>query len=267
MIGIFDSGLGGLTVLKAIRSVLPQYDYLYLGDTARVPYGGRSQETVYQFACQGVDFLFKHGANIIILACNTASSEALRRIQREYLVAHYPEKRVLGVIRPLAELAARKTKNKRVGVIGTRGTVSSGAYVREILAQDKKIFVFQNSAPLLVPLIEEGWMKRPETKKIIKCYLRPLLNEKIDTLILGCTHYQIIHKFIQDISGKRCRVLDSGEAVAKSFQDYLFRHPEIEKTLSYNKSARFFVTDVTERFAQNAQNWLNHSFQLEKVLL
>lgn len=265
MIGIFDSGLGGLTVAKAIQERLPQYQLLYLGDTARVPYGNRSKEIIYEFTRQGVEFLFREGCELIILACNTASALALRKIQQEYLLRAYPERRVLGVIRPLVEKAAQLAKNKRVGVLGTRGTVSSGAYVRELKALNSEIEVYQNSAPLLVPLIEEGWKKKMETRRILRYYLRPLKEKKIDALILGCTHYPILQKEIQAAMGKRCDVLDSAKIVAESLEKYLERHSELEKKLTRASAHRYCATDITSVFVQNARAFLGQRGTLEKV--
>src|SRR3989344_3842504 len=174
MIGIFDSGIGGLTITKEVLRQLPKYQLLYLGDTARTPYGNRSQELIYKFTKQAVDYLFKQGCQLIIIACNTASAEALRKIQQEWLPSHYPDRKVLGVIRPVAEEAAKVSRFGRVGVVGTRGTVVSGAYERELKALRPDITVYQQACPLLVPLVEEGWQDRPETMKIISNYLRPL---------------------------------------------------------------------------------------------
>src|SRR3989344_2982204 len=267
MIGIFDSGLGGLAVVKSIMDVLPKFQITYLGDTARLPYGNRSLEAVHSFTLQGVDFLFKEGCTLVILACNTASAEALRKIQQEYLPIHHPDKRVLGIIRPLVEEAARATKNKRIGIMATRGTVFSGAYVRELYSQNPEIQVFQNPSPLLIPLIEEGWMKRQETKKIIKYYLRPLTVKNIDTLILGCTHFQMIHSLIRGMVGNRCNVLNSGNIIAQSFVKYLERHTEIEKSLLRGKDHKFLVTDITQSFQDNANRYLGRSIHLEKIRL
>lgn len=265
MIGVFDSGIGGLTVLRSFFKILPKHRFCYLGDTARVPYGNRSAKLIYSFSCQGIDFLFQQGCRLIIIACNTASAEALRRIQQEYLPKKYPERRVLGVIRPLAENAARITKNFRVGVVGTRGTIESGAYIRELKMQNENIQVFQKSCPLLVPLIEECWRNRVVTRKIVKEYLRPLKEQRIDTLILGCTHYQMLYPLIQEMMGPRCRVIDPGETVAQSLKDYLSRHPEIDETLIRDNQHRFFVTDVTSAFINNANIWLGKPIHLEKV--
>ena len=267
MIGIFDSGLGGLTVIKSIMRLLPEYQILYLGDTARLPYGNRSPEVIYKFTQEGVNFLFQKGCTLVILACNTASAVSLKRIQEEYLPKNHPGKKVLGVILPLVEKCVVQTKNSRIGVIGTRSTIQSQAYAKEILKINKNIQIFQNSAPLLVPLIEEGWIKRPETKKIARYYLRPLKNKQIDTLILGCTHYPFLHQIIQSIMGKRCLVLHSADIIAQSLKNYLTRHKEIECNLAKNKNHNFYVTDITDNFIGLAQSWLGFHINLEKVSL
>lgn len=267
MIGFFDSGFGGLTVLKAVLQELPEYDYIYLGDNARAPYGGRSQEVIYQYTREAVDFLFAHGATLIVIACNTASSMALRRIQQEYLPAKYPGKNVLGVIRPLAEKIAEDKKLKRVGVIGTRATIESDVYQMEIHKLNKEIEVLQKEAPLLVPLIEEGWSKKAETKMILRKYLRTLKENKIQSLILGCTHYPLLLKDIQNIMGARCEVCNPGEVVAKSFREYLKRHPEYE--LQGNGNIRkFYITDSIDRFRQMGEKYLDEKMiNVEKVEL
>lgn len=258
MIGIFDSGFGGLAIFKEIRKALPQYDYIYLGDSARYPYGNRSHEIVYQFTEQAVDFLFKEGCELIILACGTASSKALRDIQQKYLPKNYPSRRVLGIIIPLIEEAARYLKSNprkcKLGIAGTTGTVNSNSYPLELEKQKQKLGIdgelkiFQQACPLLVPLIEEGWTKRRETKMILRKYLRPLKLAKISALILGCTHYPVLLKEFQEIMGPRCRVINSGEIIAKSLADYLVRHPEMENHLSKTGSIRFLTTDNAEKF-------------------
>jgi glutamate racemase len=267
MIGIFDSGIGGLTVTKEVLRQLPGYQLLYLGDIARTPYGNRSQDLIYQFTEQAVDYLFKQGCQLIIIACNTASAEALRKIQQEWLPKNYPDRRVLGVIRPVVEEAAQASRYGRIGVIGTRGTIISGAYERELKAQEPKVKVFQQACPLLVPLVEEGQTKRAETTKILRNYLRPLKNQKIDTLILGCTHYPILLKQIQKICGQNIKVLDSAQIVAEKLQDYLKRHPEIESKIEKGSNHRFLVTDLTEKFQENAEDWLGQRIKLEKIEL
>jgi len=267
MIGVFDSGLGGLTVTKEIMRVLPDYRLLYLGDTARLPYGNRSQELIYKFTEQAVDYLFKQGCKLVILACNTASAEALRKIQQDWLPQHYPERRVLGVIRPVAEEAVKVSRFGRIGVVGTNATVSSNAYVRELQALKPQVKVFQQACPLLVPLVEEGWLKRPETIKILRNYLRPLKQQKIDTLILGCTHYPVLLKQFQQIAGKQVKVFNPAVVAAEKLKDYLARHPEIEKKLVKGKGHRFLVTDLTENLQRNVESWLGQKIKLEKIEL
>lgn len=247
-IGVFDSGFGGLNILKEIVRLLPQYDYLYLGDTARTPYGTRSQEVIYKFTEQSVDFLFKRGCQLIILACNTASSEALAKIQQDYLPKHYSNRRVLGVLIPAAEQAVQKTKNNRVGVIATSGAVDSRAFVKEIKKIKPAIQVFQNPAPLLVPLVEEGEHNSAMTDLALAKYLKPLLQKNIDTLVLGCTHYGILEKKIKQIVGPNVAVISEGKVVAKKLADYLSRHPAIEQQLSRNSHLEFLTTDLTDKF-------------------
>ncbi len=297
MIGVFDSGFGGLTVFKEIRKALPQYNYLYLGDNLRAPYGGRSQEMIYQFTRQAVDFLFSQGCELVILACNTASAEALRKLQQEWLPArnvlahydlqspaseaggpkHYPAGRILGVIRPLAEAAAKVSRFGRVGVVGTRATVESRAYERELKAQNSKLKVFQNAAPLLVPLIEEGWLNKPETRMIVKKYLRPLKDAQIDTLILGCTHYPLLMKQFVGLGGKRIKVLNAPKIVAEKLIDYLKRHPEIEQKLikqktpfrqgSGGQAVRYLTTGDPKIFSKLGGGFLGSKIQAEKIAL
>ncbi|MFA6322156.1 MAG: glutamate racemase [Candidatus Buchananbacteria bacterium] len=267
MIGIFDSGLGGLTVLKAVAKELPGYPLLYLGDTARSPYGNRSQDLIYQFTQEAVDYLFKQGCELVIIACNTASAEALRRIQQEWLPKNYPDKRVLGVIRPVAEEAIKVTRSGRISVLGTRATILSKAFEREIKALRPTAKVFGVACPLLVPLIEEGFGQRAETKKIMRNYVRPLKQQKIDTLILGCTHYAMLYKSFKAIAGKNIIVLDSSVIVAKKLKEYLKAHPEIDEKIIKNKKNRFLVTDLTDNFKLIAENWLSTKIDLEKVEL
>ncbi len=272
-IGIFDSGLGGLIILKDIIKKLPQYDYVYLGDSARVPYGNRSQETIYEFTKQAVDFLFKQDCQLVIIACNTASSEALRKIQQEWLPEYSNEtgvmgngRRVLGVIKPVVEKAAQVSKRK-VGVIGTKGTISSEAYVKELGKLKSQLEVIQTATPLLVPLIEEGWIKSDITKKVLRKYLRSLKNVNIDTLILGCTHYPVLQKEIKGIMGKSVQVLNSGEIVAESLADYLQRHSEIESKLAKNSDYKFYVTDISQHYQELGEKWFSEDVKFEKIAL
>jgi glutamate racemase len=248
MIGVFDSGYGGLTVLKAFLEKLPEYDYLYLGDSARAPYGNKSLKVVYEYTRQAVEFLFRQGAVLIVLACNTASVKALRKIQQEWLPVHQPDRRVLGVVIPLAEAAVEASRQGRIGVIGTRATVESRVFEQELHKLNPDLTVFERACPLLVPLVEEGWVGRPETNMILKKYVRPLKSTAIDTLILGCTHYPFLKKDIERIMGKNCRVLDAPAIVADKLADYLHRHFEIEERLSSSGNRNFYTTDDPERF-------------------
>lgn len=255
MIGVFDSGLGGLTVLRSLLKELPEHDYCYLGDTARVPYGAKSPETVYRYTCEALDFLFAQGANLVILACNTASALALRKIQQEYLPAKYPDRKVLGVVRPLAEAAAQLNL-KRVGIIGTKATVNSNVYQTEIHKLAPEKLVWQQAAPLLVPLIEEGWLKKPETRMVLKEYLRPLKKNKIETLILGCTHYPFLFKEIRRLMGRKCLVFDPGTVIALSLKDYLARHEELDLPKKKENQQFFYTTDNPAQFVSLAEFFL-----------
>ena len=266
IIGVFDSGLGGLTVFKYFLRELPEYNYIYLGDNARLPYGTKSQEMIYEYTREAVEYLFKQGCNLVIIACNTASSQALRKIQQEYLPKHYPERRVLGVIRPLVEAVVSNRQVKRVGVLGTKATVNSEAYKIEINKLNSKIEVISQSAPLLVPLIEEGWFKRPETKMILKKYLHPLKTKQIDTLILACTHYPFLYKEIQKIMGQKINVPHPGEIIAESLKNYLARHPELDLK-GVKKSARhYYTTDNPKTFKDLAEKFLENKIsKIEQV--
>ena len=264
-IGIFDSGFGGLHVTRAIVRALPQYDYVYLGDTARTPYGNRSQETIYEFTRQAVAFLFAHECELVILACNTASSEALRKLQREYLPKHAAGKKVLGVLIPAAEEAAEQ--GQRVGVIATQGTVTSEAFVKELVKANPKIRVFQKACPLLVPLVEAGEQDFPETDLALRRYLAPLLCKKIDTLILGCTHYGILEKKIRKIVGPDIRIVSEAKIVPKKLKEYLKRHPDLEKSLSKKSRIRFFSTDRTDGFERFGGKLFGRPIKVEKAVL
>ncbi|GMU74346.1 MAG: glutamate racemase [Candidatus Campbellbacteria bacterium] len=266
-IGVFDSGFGGIDILRGIVSELPQYDYIYLGDTARSPYGTRSSEVVYEFSKQAVDFLFSRGAGLIIFACNTASSDALRRIQQEYLPRKHPDKRVLGVLIPAAEDAVAKTKNGRVGVIATEGTVRSCAFPRELIKLKKEVQVFQQACPLLVPLVEEGEERSKAAHILVEQYLAPLRKKKIDTLILGCTHYGLLERQIKKAAGSHVRIVSEARVVPKKLRDYLRRHQDIEGTLSKHRSVQFFSTDLTERFTRLGSRFFGKKIRAAKAVL
>ena len=268
MIGVFDSGLGGLTVLRAFLKHLPQYDYLYLGDNARAPYGNKSLEVIYEYTRQAVEFLFARGCTLIILACNTASAKALRKIQQEWLPLHDPDRRVLGVVIPLAEVGVQVTRYGRIGVIGTRATIETKVYQQELDKLSSDLRGYGLACPLLVPLVEEGWVGKPETHRILKKYLRPLKDRKVDTLILGCTHYPFLQKDIERIMGKNCKVLDGPGIVADKLEDYLRRHPEIETRVSRTGKVTYFTTDDPERFKRFGEKFLGQSIRaVEKLTL
>ena len=266
-IGVFDSGFGGLEILREIVKELPEYDYIYLGDTARAPYGSRSQEVIYRFTKQAVDFLFKHNSPLVVLACNTASSEALRRIQREYLPKHYPNRRVLGVVIPAAEAAVEATQNNRIGVIATESTVASGAFERELKKLSPGLQVFQNACPLLVPIIEAGEYNSGVADILIKNYLKSLIKEHIDTLILGCTHYGLLEAKIRKITDGKVNIISEGKIVAEKLKDYLMRHPEIESKLGKNSKIKFLTTDLTNKFKTLGSQFFGRQIKPEKVNL
>lgn len=250
MIGFFDSGFGGLTVLKHAVKLLPQYDYIYLGDNARVPYGSRSDAIVFEFTRQAVQALFKKGCGLIIIACNTSSAKALRRIQQEYLPFTYPDRRVLGVVIPMAEEVVERTSAHKVGVLATEGTVASGAYAVEINKLNPKVEVYQQACPLLVPIIEAGEQEWEGTDMIIRRYLGELFsrNADIDTVLLACTHYPILMPNFVRNTPPGVAVLEQGPVVARKLEDYLRRHPEIEVKLGKNGKRVFLTTDTWEKF-------------------
>jgi glutamate racemase len=247
-IGVFDSGLGGLIVAKAIRAKMPEYDYVYLGDTKRVPYGNRTPEVVYQFTKEAVSYLFeKENCALVILACNTASARALRRIQQDYKRTN---KKILGVLIPAAEVASNFS---RVGVLGTRGTIASNTFLKEIKKLNRKCQVFQNPAPMLVPLIEEG--ETLSAIPFIKKYLKPLLKEKIEALVLGCTHYPILKKEFKKLLPKNVGIISQDEIIPKKLKDYLKNHREISQKLSKSGTAKILVTDITQNITKLSQKW------------
>lgn len=253
-IGIFDSGYGGLTVLKEIQKVLPDYDFIYLGDNARAPYGTRSFEVVYEYTLQAVKYLFKQGCPLVILACNTASAKALRSIQQKDLESLAPTNRVLGVIRPTTEEVDQLSQTKKIGVLGTSGTVDSKSYEIEIKKFFPHIDVFQTACPMWVPLIENNEYNSIGGEFFIEKYTNELMQQEgqIDTVILGCTHYPIIQDQIQEKLPDSVTVISQGEIVAQKLQDYLKRHPEMDERLSRNGSIKFFTTESTSKFDVNA---------------
>lgn len=255
-IGIFDSGFGGLTVFRSIIEQLPGYDYIYMGDNARAPYGNRSFSTIHQYTWECVQWMFDQGCPLVILACNTASAKALRTIQQQDL-KHIddPSKRVLGVIRPTAEIIGDYTKTKEIGVLGTKGTVQSGSYLLEIQNFFPDIKVYQQACPLWVPLIENGEYDKPGADFFVQLYLDQIMAQSpnIDTILLACTHYPIIQDKIKAHLPKGINVVGQGDIVAKSLVDYLNRHPEIEQKISRNGENKFYTTtDDTADFDHHA---------------
>jgi len=258
-IGVFDSGYGGLTVLQEIVAKLPQYDFIYLGDNARAPYGNRSFETVYHYTLEAVNWFFKMGSPLVILACNTASAKALRTIQQNDLPNIDKEKRVLGVIRPTTEIIGNYTKSGKVGVLATAGTVQSESYLIEIKKFFPDVHVFQQACPMLVPLIENNEHNGPGADFFVKEYTEELLEKSpaIDTILLACTHYPLIKNKIQRYVPSGSTIVSQGEIVANSLANYLLRHPEIDERCSKNGQRSFFTTDSTVDFDQHASIFYN----------
>jgi glutamate racemase len=256
-IGVFDSGYGGLTVLKEIKNLLPQYDFIYLGDNARTPYGTRSFETVYEYTLESVKWLFAQNCPLIILACNTASAKALRTIQQKFLPEYNPEKRVLGVIRPTAEIIGNYSRSKKIGILGTAGTVRSESYLIEIEKFFPGIKVFQHACPMWVPLVENNEYNSEGADFFIKKDINLLLKKssEIDTVLLACTHYPLLLEKIKQNLPKNIKVISQGNIVAKSLADYLQRHAEIEVKCSKNSTLEFFTTDSTEDFDKHSETF------------
>ncbi len=253
-IGIFDSGYGGLTVLKEITQKLPQYDYIYLGDNARSPYGNRSFDTVYHYTLQCVKWFFNQGCSLVILACNTASAKALRTIQQNDLPGIDPTKRVLGVIRPTAEIIGTLSETKQVGVLATQGTVASESYPMEIGKFFPDLQVYQEACPLWVPLVENNEHTGHGADYFVKKHLHNIFEkgETIDVLLLGCTHYPLLKEKIEEYMPVGVKLVSQGEIVAASLADYLLRHPDMEARCSKKGKRSFYTTDSTEDFDNHA---------------
>ena len=288
-IGIFDSGFGGLSIFKSIEKKLPSYDYLYLGDNARTPYGNRSFEAIYRFTQEGIEYLFSQNCQLIIIACNTASAKALRSIQQKDLPLHYPERRVLGIIRPSVEAIAslsiprpfdtstgsvnatqrpsESTSQNIVALWATEGTVKSNSYALEMQKLAPHITLIQQACPLLVPLVEAGEWDGEGLDFFIQKYWQETLlqSPRIDTLLLACTHYPLIYEKIRRLLPSSLRILTQGEIVADSLNDYLQRHPEIENLLSQKGGRHFLTTDQTEGFDKLAQAFLGYPVLSEKA--
>ena len=290
MIGVFDSGYGGLTILSQIRQLLPEYDYLYLGDNARAPYGTRSFNVIYEYTLQAVNYLHQQGCNLIILACNTASAKALRTIQQRDI--NPDELRVLGVIRPTVEMVPQRTRTKHIGVLATPGTVASESYVIELLKQDPTLTITQQACPMWVPLIESGEHLGDGANYFVEKYLTELLTRDplIDTIILGCTHYPLLQPKIEAflekyehtkllIQNSKFKIISQGEIVARSLADYLHRHPDIAERALKNRHAlednskfiiqnsKFLTTESATKFSESASLFLSEPITAHHIEL
>lgn len=260
-IGVFDSGFGGLTILREMRKLLPQYDYMFLGDNARAPYGSHSFDVVYDYTRQCVEYLFSMGCPLVILACNTASAKALRTIQMNDLPSWNPDKRVLGIIRPTAEHVSEYTRTGHVGLFATTGTVTSQSYPIELSKINHGIVVSSVACPMWVPLVENGeydnegadYFVRKKVEELI------LMDNKIDSVILGCTHYPILIEKIRKYLPQSVQIISQGEIVAQSLQDYLSRHTDLDAFLTKNGNCEFITTESEEKFRHAAQVFLNNS--------
>ena len=266
-IGVFDSGYGGLTILKEIIRVLPGYDYLYMGDNARAPYGPRSFETVYQYTLEAVHWFFAQGCELVVLACNTASAKALRSIQQKDLPKIDPAKRVLGVIRPTTEIIGHYSGTGYVGILGTAGTVASDSYPIEIAKFFPELRVFQEACPMWVPLVENDEYEKPGADYFVKRHLDHILakDSNIDTLLLACTHYPLLLPKIRQFLPEKMRIVSQGEIVAKSLANYLERHPELSARCSQNGERGFYTTDSTTDFDAHATRFFGASIRSQHL--
>jgi glutamate racemase len=258
MIGIFDSGVGGMTVARAVEQLLPNYPLLYLGDIARTPYGTKSARTIIDYSIDNTQFLLNNGATVIIIACNTAASVATDRLRQEFNVP------IIEVISPAVEQAIMYSKTGRIGIIGTRATIRSGIYETKILSQHPEYKVFSTACPLLVPLVEEGWITKRETKMILRRYLHSLKDQQIDTLVLGCTHYPLLKHLIQQRIGKKVTLIDSSVAVTEYLKHFLAGETSLAPDPSHDPTGnRYFVTDLTESAQFIAAKIFHRSIDLQ----
>jgi len=270
-IGVFDSGYGGLTILKEFINVMPEYDFIYLGDNARAPYGSRSFEVVYEYTLQAVTKLFEMGCPLVILACNTASAKALRNIQINDLPRMDPNLRVLGVIRPAVEAIGDFTRNGHVGILGTSGTVLSNSYPIELekWANGKVVKTTQEACPIWVPLVENNEIDSPGTEYFVSKNIDNLLSSdpEIDSIILGCTHYPLLLPVIQKFVPEGIQLLEQGKVVSSKLVEYLSRHPEMDQRCSKSGLVKYYTTENVEIFEKNAATFIGQSVKCEKVLL
>lgn len=263
-IGFFDSGIGGLTVVKAVTQLMPNENIVYFGDTARVPYGSKSNETVIEYSIQAANFLLRKNIKLLIVACNTASSVALDELRKFLTIP------VIGMIEPGAKMASQETKNKKIGVIGTRATVNNKAYSNELKKLNSKLKVYEKACPLFVPLAEEGWIDNKATEAIAKEYLSEFKTKEIDSLILGCTHYPILAPVIQKVMGKKVKLINSGTPAAKIVEDYLNGRGLRNQSVHHGQS-EFYVSDVPTTFREVAERFLGkrinhlHKVELEEL--
>ena len=269
-IGVFDSGYGGLTILEKIREKMPEYDYIYLGDNARTPYGTRSFEVVYEFTLQAVEKLFHLGCPLVILACNTASAKALRTIQQINLPVIDPNRRVLGVIRPTAECIGQLTQTRHVGILATTGTIKSDSYKLEVNKLYPDVTVVGEACPMWVPLVENNEFDSKGADYFVQKHINQLLEKDpdIDTLILGCTHYPLLMKKIREFTPEHIKIVPQGEYVANSLQDYFVRHPEMDERCTKNGTCRFLTTESTAKFEESASIFLQQEeMHVESIAL
>ncbi|MDR1880419.1 MAG: glutamate racemase [Tannerellaceae bacterium] len=269
LIGIFDSGYGGLTIFDKIAQAMPQYNYIYLGDNARAPYGTRSFEVVYRFTRQAVGRLFEEGCQLVILACNTASAKALRTIQQRDLPLMDPTRRVLGVIRPTVEAIDSISRTKHIGVLGTSGTISSLSYTIEIEKMFPYMTVTGEACPMWVPLVENNEFDSPGADYFIRQHIEHILavDPAIDTLILGCTHYPLLIRKIRRYLPEGVALFAQGERVAESLKDYLARHPEMDSRLGKQSTRRFLTTESAGRFSESASLFLSRPIEAEQIVI
>lgn len=268
-IGVFDSGFGGLSILREIRKELPQYDYIFLGDNARAPYGNRSYQLVYEFTLQAVKHLFAQGCHLVILACNTASAKALRSIQQRDLQNLDPDRRVLGVIRPTVEEIGNLTRTRKVGLFGTPGTVQSLSYDIEIAKMHPDIKVFSHACPMWVPLVENHESDGPGADYFVKKDVDALMAQcnEIDSIILGCTHYPLLYDKIKKYAPANVNVIEQGPIVARSLKDYLKRHPDMEERCTKGGTCKYCTTEDASRFSPVASIFVNQTVEAHHVIL
>ena len=267
-IGVFDSGYGGLTILSAIRKLLPEYDYVYLGDNARSPYGTRSFDVINDFTLQAVRYLFSEGCPLVILACNTASAKALREIQQKYLpTSEDPSRRVLGVIRPTAEVVGNVTETKHIGIMATPGTISAQSYEVELAKLFPDVSVHGQACPMWVPLVEYGESNGEGADFFVQKYLNELLEQdkQIDSIVLACTHYPLLRPKIQQYLPEGITLLSQGELVATSLKDYLHRHPEMNDRLTQGGSIRYLTTECPDKFGDLASIFVDEEVNATRV--